>query len=118
MQERVGLPDRGRAAGRTHSDQRKLELGMVLGAEARVLLLDEPTAGISVEEVRGLMELIRSLHRDEGKTVLMVEHRMDLIIGLSDRIAVMNRGRLLTIDTPERVMANPVVQQAYLGEGG
>jgi branched-chain amino acid transport system ATP-binding protein len=62
-----------------------------------------------------MIEVIRRLQRDESRTLLMVEHRMDLIVDISDRIAVMHRGRLLTIDTPERVMANPVVQEAYLG---
>ena len=62
-----------------------------------------------------MVEVIRRLHREEGRTILMVEHRMDLVIGLSDRIAVMHQGRLLRIDTPDAVMADPVVQQAYLG---
>lgn len=114
---KVGIAGKGGIAGALpHSDRRKLELGILLGGEARVLLLDEPTAGVSVEEVPDMMKVIRSVHREQGKTVLMVEHRMDLVIGLSDRIAVMHQGRLLTIDTPERVMANPVVQEAYLGK--
>jgi branched-chain amino acid transport system ATP-binding protein len=62
-----------------------------------------------------MVDVIRSLHREQGKTILMVEHRMDAVIGLSDRIAVMHQGRLLRIDTPEKVMADPVVQEAYLG---
>jgi branched-chain amino acid transport system ATP-binding protein len=77
--------------------------------------LDEPTSGLSVEHVPEMVEVIRRLHREEGRTILMVEHRMDLVIGLSDRIAVMHQGRLLRIDTPDAVMADPVVQQAYLG---
>lgn len=112
----VGLSGEKSTAGQLpHSDKRKLELGILLGGGAEVLLLDEPTAGVSVEEVPGMMEVIRTVHREQGKTVLMVEHRMDLVLGLSDRVAVMHQGRLLTIDTPERVMADPVVQQAYLG---
>lgn len=114
---RVGIAaDSGIAGQLAHSDKRKLELGILLGGESQILLLDEPTAGVSVEEVPAMMEVIRSVHREQGKTVLMVEHRMDLVLGLSDRIAVMHQGRLLTIDTPERVIANPTVQEAYLGK--
>jgi len=79
------------------------------------VLLDEPTAGVSVEDVPEMMRVIRAIHREEGKTVLMVEHRMDVVVGLSDRMAVMHQGALLACDTPARVMANPTVQAAYLG---
>jgi branched-chain amino acid transport system ATP-binding protein len=98
-----------------HGTKRRLELAILLAGRFDVLLLDEPTSGLSAEHVPDMIEVIRRLHRDESRTLLMVEHRMDLIVGISDRIAVMHRGRLLTIDTPERVMANPVVQEAYLG---
>jgi branched-chain amino acid transport system ATP-binding protein len=81
-----------------------------------VVLLDEPTAGIAVEDVPEMMALIRRIHRERGKTVLMVEHRMDLIMGLADRMAVMHHGALLAIDTPERIVANEIVQSAYLGD--
>jgi branched-chain amino acid transport system ATP-binding protein len=63
-----------------------------------------------------MMALIRSIHRERGKTVLMVEHRMDLVMGLADRMAVMHHGSLLAIDTPERIIANETVQSAYLGD--
>jgi len=108
----AGLP----AALLAHGDKRKLEVAILLGGRFEVLLLDEPTAGVAVEDVPELMRLIASL-REAGKTVLMVEHRMDLVIGLSDRIAVMHQGRLLTIAEPARVMEDPVVQEAYLGMG-
>jgi branched-chain amino acid transport system ATP-binding protein len=79
-------------------------------------LLDEPMAGVSAENVPELVELIGSVHREEGKTVLMVEHHMDVVIGLAQRIAVMHHGALLACDTPAAVMANETVQAAYLGE--
>jgi branched-chain amino acid transport system ATP-binding protein len=115
---RVGLADRGAwpAGMLSHGDKRKLELAMLLAADPRVLLLDEPMAGVSMEDVPELVELIRSVHADEGKTVLMVEHHMEVVIGLAQRIAVMHGGRLLAVDTPEAIMADETVRQAYLGE--
>jgi len=98
-----------------HGTKRRLELAILLGGRFEVLLLDEPTSGLSAEHVAGMVEVIRSLQREQGKAILMVEHRMDVVIGLSDRIAVMHQGRLLRIDTPSKVMADPVVQEAYLG---
>jgi branched-chain amino acid transport system ATP-binding protein len=81
-----------------------------------VILLDEPMAGVSVENVDELVELIRSVHEQEGKTVLMVEHHMEVVTGLAQKVAVMHHGRLLAFDAPDAVMANATVQQAYLGE--
>jgi branched-chain amino acid transport system ATP-binding protein len=80
------------------------------------VLLDEPTAGMAVEDVPEMMHLIATIHRERKKTVLMVEHRMDLIMGLADRMAVMHHGALLALDTPERIVANETVQTAYLGD--
>ncbi|MEU9362737.1 ABC transporter ATP-binding protein [Streptomyces sp. NPDC048301] len=117
--ERTGLGHRaGATAGElSHGEKRKLELAVLLVGEPRLMLLDEPMAGVSAEEVPALTELIRTLHREEGRTVLMVEHHMDVLLGLADRLAVMHHGRLLALDTPEAVTADPVVQRAYLGEG-
>jgi branched-chain amino acid transport system ATP-binding protein len=114
---KVGLAARaGWPAGMlSHGDKRKLELAMLLAGDPRVILLDEPMAGVSVEDVEGLVEVIRSVH-DEGRTVLMVEHRMEVVVGLAERIAVMHHGSLLAFDTPDRVMADETVQTAYLGE--
>jgi branched-chain amino acid transport system ATP-binding protein len=116
--ERVGLGGRaGALAGSlSHGDKRKLELAMLLAADKRVILLDEPMAGVSAEEVEGLVALIRSVHREEGRTVLMVEHHMEVVTGLADRIGVMHHGALLACDTPQAIMANETVQEAYLGE--
>jgi branched-chain amino acid transport system ATP-binding protein len=115
---RVGLAGREAwpAGMLSHGDKRKLELAMLLAADKRVLLLDEPMAGVSMEDVPELVELIRSVHVDEGKTVLMVEHHMEVVIGLAQRIAVMHGGRLLAVDVPDAIMSNETVQQAYLGE--
>jgi branched-chain amino acid transport system ATP-binding protein len=116
--ERVGLAGRaGSDAGAlSHGDKRKLELAMLLAAEPRVILLDEPMAGVSAEDVPGLAEVIRAVNAEEGRTVLMVEHHIDVVTGLAERIAVMHHGRLLAVDTTENVMRNEEVQAAYLGE--
>jgi branched-chain amino acid transport system ATP-binding protein len=116
--ERVGLVARtGSPAGMlSHGDKRKLELAMLLAGRPRVILLDEPFAGVSMEDVPELVELIRSVHIDEGKTVLMVEHHMEVVTGLAQRIAVLHHGRLLAVGTPDAIMNNETVQQAYLGE--
>jgi branched-chain amino acid transport system ATP-binding protein len=116
--ERVGLGHRARfpAAGLSHGDKRKLELAMLLAGRPRVILLDEPFAGVSMEDVPELVELIRSVHVEEGKTVLMVEHHMEVVTGLAQRIAVLHHGSLLAVDTPDAIMRDETVQQAYLGE--
>jgi branched-chain amino acid transport system ATP-binding protein len=114
----VGLEARAetKAALLSHGEKRKLDLAILLCGDPQVVLLDEPTAWIAVEDVPEMMSLIRSIHRDRGKTVLMVEHRMDLVMGLADRMAVMHHGALLAVDTPERIVANETVQSAYLGD--
>jgi len=112
LSTRVNAP----AGSLAHGDKRRLELAMVLAADPEVILLDEPMAGVSVENVEELVELIRSVHVEERKTVLMVEHHIEVITGLADRIAVMHHGRLLACDTPTAVMANAAVQEAYVGE--
>jgi branched-chain amino acid transport system ATP-binding protein len=116
--ERVGLAARAAwpAGLLSHGDKRKLELAMLLAGTPDVILLDEPMAGVSVEDVDDLVALIRSIHQEEGKTVLMVEHRMEVVVGLAERIAVMHHGALLAFDEPDKVMANETVQTAYLGE--
>jgi branched-chain amino acid transport system ATP-binding protein len=115
---RVGLGEResAMAGALSHGNKRKLELAMLLALDPRVILLDEPMAGVSVEDVPGLVEVIRSVHQGEGKTVLMVEHHIDVVTGLAERIAVMHHGALLAADTTENVMRNEAVQAAYLGE--
>jgi branched-chain amino acid transport system ATP-binding protein len=116
--ERVGLTRYAMtpAGALAHGDKRRLEIAMLLAADKQVLMLDEPMAGLSAEHVPQLVELIRSIHVEERKTVLMVEHHMDVVTGLAQRIAVMHHGALLACDTPAAVMANETVQSAYLGE--
>jgi len=115
---RVGLEARAAsdAGSLAHGDKRKLELAMLVAAQPRVILLDEPMAGVSAEDVPGLVDVIRSVQQEEGRTVLMVEHHIDVVTGLAQRIAVMHHGRLLAVDTTENVMRNEAVQAAYLGE--
>jgi branched-chain amino acid transport system ATP-binding protein len=103
-----------KAGGLSHGDKRKLEIAMLLAMDPSVILLDEPMAGVGSGDVPGLMEVIRSLHHG-GRTVLMVEHHMEVVLGLVDRVAVMHHGELLACDTPDAVMNNPAVQSAYLG---
>ncbi|MDB1087999.1 ABC transporter ATP-binding protein [Streptomyces sp. ACA25] len=122
--ERVRLGHRAPdlAGGLSHGDKRKLELAMLLastvsGDGPRLMLLDEPMAGVAAEEIEELAAVMRQLHREEGRTLLMVEHHMDIVLDLADRIAVLHHGTLLADGTPEAVMADPEVQRAYLGEG-
>ncbi|MGH2532055.1 MAG: ABC transporter ATP-binding protein [Thermomicrobiales bacterium] len=98
-----------------HGDKRKLDLAVLLCTDPHVLLLDEPTAGVSAEEVPVMLDVIRRIRREEGKTVLMVEHKMDVVHDLSDRVAVLANGALVAYDEPAAVMANPFVRSAYLG---
>ncbi|WP_136708728.1 ABC transporter ATP-binding protein [Agromyces sp. H66] len=113
----VGLEHRAEAvaSGLSHGEKRKLEIAMLIAMDPKVILLDEPMAGVGSADVPALTEVIRGLHRG-GRTVLMVEHHMEVVLGLVDRVAVMHHGELLAVDTPEAVMANPTVQSAYLGE--
>jgi len=115
--DQVGLLSKGAlfAGSLSHGDKRRLEIAIVLASKSDVVLLDEPMAGMSVENIPALVEIIRSLAKVHKKTVLIVEHHMDVILGLADRIAVLNYGELLTVDTPANVMNNPTVQSAYLG---
>ncbi len=116
--EHVGLAHRmhAPAASLSHGEKRKLDLAILLCLEPRVAVLDEPTAGMAVEDVPEILELVSRMHRERGCTVIMVEHRLDLVSALADRMAVMHHGSLLAIDTPERVIANETVQTAYLGD--
>lgn len=113
----VGLVDRADAlvADLSHGDKRKLELALLACGRPRAMLLDEPTAGVSVEEVAPLMAVIRDMQADD-RTVVMVEHRMEVVMEVSDRIVVLHNGRLLTEGTPDQVMADDRVQSAYMGQ--
>lgn len=104
------------AVSLSHGYKRKLELAMVLAMDPEILLLDEPTSGVSAEDVPAMVDLIRRIREVEKKTVLMVEHKMGVVLRLSDRVAVLHQGKLLIIDTPEKVQQNETVQAAYLGQ--
>jgi branched-chain amino acid transport system ATP-binding protein len=115
--DRVRMPGlAGAVAGAlSHGDRRKLELAMAMASDPRVLLLDEPMAGVSAEDVDGLTSIIAEV-RDTGVAVLMVEHHMHVVLGLADRVAVVHHGRLLALGSADEVTADTEVQQAYLGE--
>ncbi len=102
------------AAQLSYAEQRALELGITLASGAPVILLDEPTAGMSRPEAAGFVQLIRAV--TDGKTLLIVEHDMPVLFGLADKMAVLVQGELLAFDTPDRVRANALVQAAYLGQ--
>jgi branched-chain amino acid transport system ATP-binding protein len=101
------------AVNLTYAEQRALEIGITIGGGANVILLDEPTAGMSKSETTRFIALIRQV--TEGKTLLTVEHDMGVVFGLADKIAVVVYGEVIAFDTPDAVRANPRVQEAYLG---
>jgi branched-chain amino acid transport system ATP-binding protein len=101
------------AVNLTYAEQRALEIGITIAGGANVILLDEPTAGMSKSETRRFIELIKEV--TVGKTLLTVEHDMGVVFGLADRIAVVVYGEIIAFDTPESVRANQRVQEAYLG---
>jgi branched-chain amino acid transport system ATP-binding protein len=115
--ERVGLKERANTFARTlpHGDQRKLELGMILAPDPEVLLLDEPTAGMAAEQVPELISLIQEIQQAGNKTVMLVEHNMNVVMSVSDMITVMHLGKVLAEGTPSEITANKEVQTAYLG---
>jgi len=105
------------AANLTHGEQRKLEIAILLALEPEVLLLDEPTAGMPLEEVPSILDILKEIKLRGDKTLLLVEHKMDVLMALSDSIAVLHEGRLIADDTPEAVGRNQEVQEAYFGGG-
>lgn len=115
--EEVGLSNRAATLARTlpHGDQRKLELGMILAPNPDILMLDEPTAGMAAEQVPELMELVQSIQAAGDKTVVLVEHNMNVVMSVSDRITVMHQGALLAEGTPDEISGDERVQIAYLG---
>ncbi len=114
---RVGLVDRAATFAKTlpHGDQRKLELGMILAPDPKVLLLDEPTAGMAAEYVPDMIALIQGIQKAGSKTVMLVEHNMNVVMSVSDTITVMHQGQVLAEGTPAEIAANEAVQTAYLG---
>jgi len=113
LADRVDQP----AAALPHGDQRKLEVALLMALDPKVYLFDEPTAGMSVDDAPVVLDLIRALKARRDRTILLVEHKMDVVRELSDRIVVLHNGRLVADGAPAAVMASPIVQQAYLGVG-
>ncbi len=116
LAERAGQP----AVSLPHGDKRKLELAILLAQDPDCLLLDEPTSGVSREEVPAVLDVIRAVRGEGGRggrprTVLMVEHKLDVVMNISDRVTVLDRGRVLASGTPAEIAADRNVQAAYLG---
>jgi branched-chain amino acid transport system ATP-binding protein len=103
------------ASALPHGDQRKLEVAILMALEPRVYMFDEPTAGMSHDDVPVVLDLIRRLKAERDRTILLVEHKMDVVRELADRIVVLHNGGLAADGAPDEVIASPVVQQAYLG---
>ena len=118
--ERVALAARrdSAASALSHGDQRKLEVALMIALEPKIFMFDEPTAGMSVDEVPVVLDLIRMLKARKDRLILLVEHKMDVVRSLADRIVVLHNGRLVADGKPAEVMASPVVQEAYLGSFG
>jgi branched-chain amino acid transport system ATP-binding protein len=116
MLERIGLADRAaiKAEDLSHGEQRQLELAMALATKPRMLLLDEPMAGLGPVESQNMTATLRTL---KGKiTILLVEHDMDAVFALADRVTVLVYGRAIADGTPDAIRADPMVRKAYLGD--
>ncbi|WP_174615827.1 ABC transporter ATP-binding protein [Virgibacillus ihumii] len=115
--ERVYLDSKAEllAANLAHGEKRKLELAMLLALKTDILLLDEPTAGMSLDEVPAIIEVIKNIKAEEDRTIVLIEHKMDMIMDLSDEVLVLFHGELLAKGTPEEIIENETVQSAYLG---
>jgi len=115
--ERVALADKrdAIAAALAHGEQRKLEVAILLALEPQVLMFDEPTAGMSLDEVPVILDLIRHIKEQGDRTVLLVEHKLDVVRSLADRILVLHEGALVADGDPATVMASDIVRRAYLG---
>ena len=99
-----------------HGEKRKLELGIMMACEPELLLFDEPTAGMSSEQVPELIEIINQVVKEKNRTAILVEHRMDMVMNISDIITVMSQGAVLAEGTPREIAQNQLVQRAYLGD--
>jgi branched-chain amino acid transport system ATP-binding protein len=113
----VGLAERSNRLARelAHGQQRALEIAVALAAQPKLLLMDEPTAGMSPEETKVMMDLIRKLV--EERTVVLVEHKMKMVMGISERIVVLHHGELIAEGTPDDIRADDLVKRVYLGQG-
>ena len=116
--ERVRLDRQkdSRVSELTHGDQRKLEVAMLIALDPMVYMFDEPTAGMSVDEAPHVLDMIAELKHDTDRTILLVEHKMDVIRSLADRIIVLHNGALAADGDPATVMASDIVREAYMGK--
>jgi branched-chain amino acid transport system ATP-binding protein len=114
----LGLADRAGKLGSalSYGDRRRLEVALALACEPELLLLDEPTAGMSLPDKPGMVELIRKVCRGRGVTVVLIEHDMDVVFSVADRITVLHQGAVVAEGVPREIKANVQVQQIYLGE--
>ncbi len=115
--EDVGLSDQADRLGDSisHGDKKRLELGITLGTEPEILLLDEPTCGMSPDETESTMIFVKKLVEERGLTILFTEHDMSVVFGIAKRISVLHQGTLIADGTPEKVRANEEVRKVYLG---
>ena len=122
VEELIRIVDLGGKARRTvgelaHGDQRVVEVAMALSLNPRLLLLDEPTAGMGDAETDHMVGLIGRLHKEQGVSILFIEHDMDIVFGIAQRVTVLDQGRVLADGTPDAIAADPKVRVAYLGTG-
>ena len=114
----LGLEDRAEKLGSelSYGDRRRLEVALALACEPQLLLLDEPTAGMSIPDKPGMVELIRKVSRERGVTVILIEHDMDIVFSVADEITVLHQGAVVAQGTPQEIKSNEQVQKIYLGE--
>jgi branched-chain amino acid transport system ATP-binding protein len=114
----VGLAEKHEVSASilSHGDQKRLEIAISLASRPRLLMLDEPTAGMSRFESRETVELLRKISREQGLTLVFTEHDMDIVFGISEKIVVLQQGSVIADGAPAEIKANPQVRKAYLGE--
>lgn len=115
--EKVFLADKAEmlAVNLAHGEKRKLEIAMLLALDTEILLLDEPTAGMSLEEVPAIIAVLKQIKEQKDRTIVLIEHKMDMIMDMSDEVLVLYHGELLAKGTPQEIVENEAVQSAYLG---
>ncbi len=116
--EQVGLEEKCQVSASvlSHGDQTRLEIAISLASRPRLLMLDEPTAGMSRFESRETIELLQKISREQGLTLVFTEHDMDIVFGISERITVLQQGMVIAAGVPSEIKANPEVRKAYLGD--